>query len=78
MSKLQIKAFVYQLICFVILFVPFRFLILEYFDVPELLGAFIAFVGATILPPKFYATKTKEGEKLFMKWIFMKGIKEIN
>jgi hypothetical protein len=36
-----------------------------------------AFVFGTILAPKFYATKTKDGEKLFMSWLFIKGIKEI-
>jgi len=29
------------------------------------------------LAPKFQAVKTNEGEKLFMKWLFIKGIKEI-
>jgi hypothetical protein len=77
MSKLQIKAFVYQLICFVILFVPFRYFILEYTGWTELIGAGAAFIAATILSPKFYAMKAKEGEKLFMKWLFMKGVKEI-
>jgi hypothetical protein len=36
-----------------------------------------AFVIGTLLAPKFQSVKTKDGEKLFMKWIFMKGIKEI-
>jgi hypothetical protein len=36
-----------------------------------------AFVVGTILAPKFQAVKTKEGEKLFMKWMFVKGIKDI-
>ena len=78
MTKLQIKAFVYQLICFVILFVLFRYLIVEYTYLIELWSAFIAFAVGTLLAPKFHAMKTREGEKLFMKWIFIKGIKEIN
>jgi hypothetical protein len=36
-----------------------------------------AFVVGTILAPKFQAVKTKDGEKLFMKWLFIKGIKEV-
>ena len=36
-----------------------------------------AFVIGTILAPKFQAVKTKDGEKLFMKWLFIKGIREI-
>jgi len=38
---------------------------------------FTAFVVGTILSPKFYAVKTKDGEKLFMSWLFVKGVKEI-
>jgi hypothetical protein len=36
-----------------------------------------AFIVSTLISPKFQAVKTKDGEKLFMKWIFIKGIKEI-
>jgi hypothetical protein len=35
-----------------------------------------AFIVGTILSPKFKA-KTEDGEKLFMKWIFIKDVKEI-
>jgi hypothetical protein len=37
-----------------------------------------AFVIGTILAPKFQAVTTREGEKLFMKWLFVKGVKEVN
>jgi hypothetical protein len=45
-----------------------------------LTGLFIpitAFVVGTILSPKFQAVKTRDGEKLFMSWLFIKGIKEL-
>jgi hypothetical protein len=29
------------------------------------------------LAPKFQAVKTNEGEKIFMKWLFIKGVKEV-
>jgi hypothetical protein len=29
------------------------------------------------LSPKFQAVKTRDGEKLFMSWLFVKGIKEL-
>jgi len=38
---------------------------------------FTAFALGTLLSPKFQAAKTRDGEKLFMSWIFIKGIKEI-
>ncbi|SDH22627.1 hypothetical protein SAMN04488062_105105 [Flavobacterium omnivorum] len=77
MTKLQIRAFIYQLGCFAILFIFARFAVEQY---TNLIGFWIpltAFVIGTLLSPKFQAVKTKDGEKLYMKWIFMKGIKEI-
>lgn len=35
-----------------------------------------AFVISTILAPKFQAVRTRDGEKIFMKWLFVKGIKQ--
>jgi hypothetical protein len=39
--------------------------------------SFSAFVVGTLLSPKFQAAKTKDGEKLFMTWIFLKGVREV-
>jgi hypothetical protein len=36
-----------------------------------------AFFVGTILSPKFKAVKNQDGEKLYMKWIFIKNVKEI-
>lgn len=77
MTKLQVRAFLYQLGCFGILFILFRFLIGNYTHLDHLWVSITAFVVGTILAPKFQAAKTKDGEKLFMSWLFMKGIKEI-
>ena len=76
MSK-KTKAFLLQLICFVMLFLIFRYLVAQY---TNLMGYWIpitAFVVGTILSPQFQAVATKDGEKLFMKWIFFRGVKEI-
>lgn len=77
MTKLQVRAFLYQLGCFGILFILFRFLIGSYTNLQGLWIPMTAFVIGTILSPKFQAVKTKDGEKLFMSWMFVKGIKEI-
>lgn len=71
------KALVYQFICFAVFFIALRFIIAAY---SSLMGFWIpltAAVVATILCPQFQVVKTHEGEKLFMKWIFLKGIKEL-
>ncbi|HQA74790.1 hypothetical protein [Flavobacterium sp.] len=75
MSK-KTQAFLYNLICFAILFILFRFLIEQY---THLTGYFIpitAFVVGTLLAPKFQAAKCQGEEKIFIRWIFMKGVKQ--
>ena len=78
MTKLQLKSFVLQLICFIILFTGFRYLVIHYTNLSGFWIPLTAFVVSTLLSPKFQAVKTKDGEKLFMKWLFVKGIREID
>lgn len=77
MTKLQIRAFLYQLGGFAILFILARFIIAAYSGLTGIWIPMTAFIVATLIAPQFKALKTKDGEKLFMKWIFIKGIKEI-
>ena len=77
MTKLQVRAFLYQLGCFAILFISVRFLAEEYTGLTGLWIPFTAFMVGTILAPKFKAIKTNGGEKLYMRWIFIKEVKEI-
>lgn len=77
MTKLQVRAFLYQLGCFAILFISVRFLVASYTSLTGIWIPLTAFVVGTVLSPKFQAAKTKDGEKLFMSWLFVKGIKEI-
>ena len=76
MSK-KTKAFLFQLICFAILFLGFQYLITHYTNLTGYWIPITAFVVGTILSPQFQAVVTKDGEKLFMKWIFLSGVKEI-
>lgn len=73
----QTKAFVYQLVSFAILFFPSRYLINNFTGLTGIWIPVTAFVIATILAPKFQAVKTAQGEKLFVSWVFFKGLKEI-
>lgn len=74
---LKTKAFIYQLLSFAVLFFIVRFFVDAYTHLEGFWVPLTAFVAGTILSPQFQAIRTNEGEKLFMKWIFMKGIKEI-
>jgi hypothetical protein len=77
MSK-KTKSFLYNLVSFAAFFLPFQVLVSYFTSVQGIWIPSIAFVFATILAPKFQSIRTKEGEKLFMKWIFVKGFKEVN
>ncbi len=77
MSKLQIKAFIFQLLCFIIFFLTTKYLVLQLTSLTGFKVSLIAFVIGTFFAPKFKATKTNEGEKLYMKWIFSKRLIEI-
>lgn len=77
MTKLKLRAFLYQLGSFALLFILFRFLLAEYSNLSGFWIPFTAFVIGTLLSPKFQAVKTNNGERLFMSWIFVKGVKEM-
>jgi len=76
MSK-KVKAFLYNLISFVILFVAFIYVIKEYTNLTGIWVPVTSFVIMTLVGPKFQAVQTKDGEKLFVKWLFLKGVREI-
>ena len=77
MTKLQLRAFIFQLLSFVVLFISFRYLTAKDTNLSGFYVPLTAFVVSTLLAPKFQAVKTRDGEKLFMKWLFLKGIREI-
>ena len=77
MSK-RTKSFVYNLLSFASFFLPLEALISLFTNLNGLWVPMTAFVIGTILAPKFQAVRTKDGEKLFMKWLFIKGVKEVD
>ena len=76
MSK-QTKSLVYNMLGFLILFIAFRFIVATYTGFTSWQIPLAAFVVATILAPKFQAIQTPTGEKIFMKWLLIKGTREI-
>jgi hypothetical protein len=76
MSK-TIKSFLFNLLGFAILFIGLRYFLLDYTGITGIWKPLISFGIATLLAPKFQVVKTNDGEKLFMKWIFIKGVKEV-
>ncbi len=76
MSK-KTKALIFNLLSFAVLFIGLRYFILNYTNLSGIWKPLTAAVVATLLAPKFQAVNTRDGEKLFMKALFIKGVKEI-
>lgn len=76
MSK-QLKSFVYNLLGFIPFYV-ISYLLLHNFS--GLTGCWIplsAAVITTILAPKFQMVKYQGEERIYMKWLFLKNVKEV-
>ena len=76
MSK-KTKAFIFNLLGFSFFYIISYFVVMTFGVLEGLWIAATSFVISTLLAPKFQVVKTNEGEKLFMKWIFVKGLREI-
>lgn len=77
MSK-RTKSFLYNFLSFAAFFLPAQLLLSSFTSLKGFAMMGVAFVISTILAPKFQAIRTKDGEKIFMKVIFVKGVKEIS
>ena len=76
MSK-KTKAFLFNLIGFSFFYIISYFTVMTFGLLQGLWIAATSFLISTVLAPKFQTVITNEGEKLFMKWIFVKGLREI-
>ena len=68
------KALLLNFLGFAIVFLAIRFTLDYLFEANRFLLAFISAVVATLFSPKFATIRTKEGEKLSMKWFFSKKV----
>lgn len=76
MSK-TVKAFLYNFLGFAPFFILLSFLIGSFTGLSGLWVPVTAAVASTILAPKFQAVKFHGQEKIFMRWLFIKGTKEV-
>jgi len=75
--NLQNKSLLYQFITFAVIFALVRYLALPYTGLSGYWLPITAFVITTLICPVFKAIRTPDGQKLFVKWIFFKGVREI-
>ena len=71
------KALLYNLFSFALIFIVVRILLGVYSGLYGFWLPLTAFIVSTILSPKFQAVTTRDGEKIFMRWMFIKGIKQL-
>lgn len=76
--KLKTKVFIYQFVCFALLFVASRFLLAFFFELSRIWLPLLSALIASVLAPQFRVIQTQEGEKIMMRWIFVKGVKTLN
>lgn len=75
MSKKN-KVLIVQFVCFALLFLLGKFL-LSFTTITGFLNPFLCAIFATFLSPQFRVISTDEGEKVVMRFIFNKKIREI-
>ncbi len=76
MSK-KVKALLYNFLGFLPFFMLLSYLLQEFTNLTGFWIPFTAAVATTILAPKFQAVKFQGEEKIFVKWLFLKGVKEV-
>lgn len=76
MSK-KVKAFLFNFLGFVVIYMPTLYLVNIFSRLNGIWIPLTTFMVALLLAPKFQAIKTHDGEKIYMKWLFIKGVKEI-
>jgi hypothetical protein len=75
--NIRTKALLYQFLSFAILFLIFRELTDVFSSLQGIWVSLVAFAISTLLAPQFKVVRTKDGDKLVITWILMKGVKVI-
>lgn len=75
--SLKLKALLYNFIGFIFFFLLIRMCMGYFLSINNILNLLIVGLITIILAPKFAVVKEHNGEKIKMKWIFIKGVKEV-
>lgn len=75
---LKTKAFLLNFVCFGVIFITIRLGINHFLpELKHLFASLISGLATIVISPRFAAVPTDRGEKLFVKWIFFKGVRKI-
>jgi hypothetical protein len=70
------KALLWNFLGFAPIFIIVYVLLERYSGLTGFWLPITSFITGTLLAPKFQAVKTRDGNKIFMKWLFIKGVKQ--
>jgi hypothetical protein len=73
----KIKALVYNFFGFAPIYFIGYVLLVQFTTFTGFAIPALAAFAAIILAPKFQMVKTQSGDKVFMKWLFLKGVREM-
>ena len=73
----QTKELLYNFIGFAVLYIPLYYLMSHFTNLDGWFRPMTTDVITTIISPKFHAVRTKDGMKVFMSWLFVKGVREV-
>ncbi len=72
------KTLLLQFASFAILFLLTRIGLIYFTDLSGIWLPLTAAIIATVLAPQFKVFKTEKGDKICVRWIFLKGVKVLN
>ncbi|QWX84524.1 hypothetical protein H0I23_02445 [Cellulophaga sp. HaHaR_3_176] len=75
--SLKNKALIFNFLGFAILYILMKWLVMSFVELNSIVESIISAIVATILAPKFAEVKINGTFKLVLKWIFIKGFKEL-
>jgi len=74
--SMKTKVFLLNLVCFMAIFLIFRFSLLYYITgVHQLILVLAAAIIASVICPKFFVVPEDGKDRVKLKWIFLKGIR---
>lgn len=71
------KSLLFQFVSFAIFFLGARYLVATYTGLTGFWIPATSALVAMLLAPQFKVMQTKEGDKILMRWIFLKGVKTL-
>ncbi|MDM1045808.1 hypothetical protein HX004_08100 [Myroides sp. 1354] len=72
------KTILFQFVSFAVLFLLARTGLMYFTDLSGIWLPIVSAIVATVFAPQFKVFKTDEGDKICVKWIFLKGVKVLN